>query len=108
ESVNDENDLVIINKSGITLRIHVADIRVQGRATQGVRIINLDKRNDTIASVCCVDSDPEEEVEQVEIQESTPELPEDEIIEIDEIDEEIIDEEEPEETDESDDEMSDE
>ncbi|MDE7475117.1 MAG: DNA gyrase subunit A, partial [Duncaniella sp.] len=107
ESVNDENDLVIINKSGITLRIHVADIRVQGRATQGVRIINLDKRNDTIASVCCVDSDPEEEVEQVEIQESTPELPEDEIIEIDEIDEEIIDE-EPEETDESDDEMADE
>lgn len=64
KSVNDENDLVIINKSGITLRIKVADIRVQGRATQGVKIINLEKRNDTIASVCCVDSDPEEEFEE--------------------------------------------
>lgn len=66
KSVNDENDLVIINKSGITLRIHVADFRVMGRATQGVRVINLEKRNDTIASVCCVDTDPEEEVEQVD------------------------------------------
>ena len=66
KSVNDENDLVIINKSGITLRIHVADIRVMGRATQGVRVINLEKRNDTIASVCCVDRDLEEEVEQVD------------------------------------------
>ena len=65
-SVNDDNDLVIINKSGITLRIHVADFRVMGRATQGVRVINLEKRNDTIASVCCVDTDPEEEVEQVD------------------------------------------
>lgn len=61
KSVNDENDLVIINKSGITLRIKMADIRVQGRATQGVKIINLEKRNDTIASVCCVDSEREEE-----------------------------------------------
>lgn len=71
KSVNDENDLVIINKSGITLRIHVSDIKVQGRATQGVRIINLDKRGDTIASVCCVDSDPEEEVTEVEDQNET-------------------------------------
>lgn len=63
KSVNDENDLVIINKSGITLRIKVSDIRVQGRATQGVKVINLDKRGDVIASVCCVDSDPEEAVE---------------------------------------------
>ncbi len=63
KSVNDENDLVIINKSGITLRIRVADIRVQGRATQGVRLINLEKRGDSIASVCCVDTDPEEEVD---------------------------------------------
>lgn len=62
KSVNDENDLVIINKSGITLRIKMADIRVQGRATQGVKIINLEKRNDTIASVCCVDSEREEEL----------------------------------------------
>ena len=48
------------------MRIHVADFRVMGRATQGVRVINLEKRNDTIASVCCVDTDPEEEVEQVD------------------------------------------
>ncbi|MDE7024741.1 MAG: DNA gyrase subunit A [Paramuribaculum sp.] len=61
KSVNDENDLVIINKSGITLRIKMADIRVQGRATQGVKVINLEKRNDTIASVCCVSSEPEME-----------------------------------------------
>ncbi|MCM1349087.1 MAG: DNA gyrase subunit A [Firmicutes bacterium] len=65
KSVNDDNDLVIINKSGITLRIKVSDMRVQGRATQGVRVINLEKRNDTIASVCCVDSDPEEAVETI-------------------------------------------
>lgn len=57
KSVNDDNDLVIINKSGITLRIKVADIRVQGRATQGVKLINLEKRSDTIASVCCVASE---------------------------------------------------
>lgn len=63
ESVNDSDDLVIINQSGITLRVRVADIRTQGRATQGVRIINLDKRGDTIASVCCVDTDPEEEAD---------------------------------------------
>lgn len=69
KSVNDENDLVIINKSGITLRMHVNDIRVMGRATQGVRLINLDKRGDEIASVCCVDADPEEEVEPVEADE---------------------------------------
>lgn len=62
-SVNDDNDLIIINQSGITIRINVSDIRVAGRATQGVRLINLEKRNDTIASVCCVDSDPEEEVD---------------------------------------------
>ena len=64
KSVNDDNDLVIINKSGITLRMKVNEIRVMGRATQGVRLINLEKRNDDIASVCCVDSDPE--VEDVE------------------------------------------
>lgn len=63
KSVNDLNDLIIINRSGITLRIRMTDIRVQGRATQGVRIINLDKRGDSIASVCRVDS--EEEVEEI-------------------------------------------
>ncbi len=65
ESVNDDNDLIIINESGTTIRIRVADVRVMGRATQGVRIINVEKRNDTIASVCCVESNPEEEVEAV-------------------------------------------
>ncbi len=66
KSVNDDNDLVIINISGITLRIRLADLRVQGRYTQGVRLINLDKRGDTIASVCCVDTDPEEETEELD------------------------------------------
>ncbi|MDE5773251.1 MAG: DNA gyrase subunit A [Muribaculaceae bacterium] len=63
-SVNDNNDLVIINQSGITLRLKVADIRVMGRATQGVKLIDLTKRGDTIASVCKVDSDPEEMIEE--------------------------------------------
>ena len=54
KNVTDENDLVIINKSGITLRMKVADVRVMGRATQGVKLINLEKRNDEIASVCKV------------------------------------------------------
>ena len=63
KSVNDSDDLVIINQSGITIRVRVADIRTQGRATQGVRIINLDKRGDQIASVCCVDTDPDEEAD---------------------------------------------
>ena len=62
-SVNDDNDLIIINQSGITIRIHMSDLRVMGRATQGVRLINLEKRADTIASVCCVDTDPEEDVD---------------------------------------------
>ncbi len=73
KSVTDDNDLVIINKSGITLRINVADIRIMGRATQGVRLINLEKRNDDIASVCCVASDNDEEtieVENTEMEES--------------------------------------
>lgn len=62
KNVSDENDLVIINKSGITLRMKVADVRVMGRATQGVRIINLEKRNDEIASVCKVLSATDEDV----------------------------------------------
>ncbi len=61
KAVSDENDLMIINKSGITIRIGVEDLRVMGRATQGVRIINLEKRNDTIASVCKVQSESLEE-----------------------------------------------
>ncbi len=63
KNVNDSNDLMIINQSGVTLRLSVADIRVMGRATQGVKLIDLGKRGDTIASVCKVDSQPEEEVE---------------------------------------------
>ena len=66
KSVDNQNDLVIINRSGITLRLNVADIRVMGRATQGVRLINLGKRNDVIASVCAVDSDPDEPTDEVE------------------------------------------
>jgi len=62
KSVNDENDLMIINKSGVVIRLKVADIRVQGRATQGVRLINLEKRNDEIASVCKVETEQEEEI----------------------------------------------
>ena len=76
KNVNDSNDLVIINKSGITLRLKVADIRVMGRATQGVRLINLEKRNDEIASVCKVDSE-EEALEMEEGAEATAvEVPE--------------------------------
>ena len=52
--VTDENDLMIINKSGILIRLAVSEVRVMGRATQGVRLINLTKKNDTIASVCKV------------------------------------------------------
>lgn len=54
KNVTDENDLMIINKSGITIRLAVSDCRVMGRATQGVRLINLSKKNDVIASVCKV------------------------------------------------------
>ena len=54
KNVTDQNDLMIINKSGIVIRLSVADCRVMGRATQGVRLINLTKKNDVIASVCKV------------------------------------------------------
>ena len=57
--VTDDNDLMIINKSGITIRLRVRDVRVMGRATQGVKLINLGKRNDTISSVCQVPTDSE-------------------------------------------------
>jgi DNA gyrase subunit A len=60
-SVTDDNNLMIINKSGITIRLKVSDIRVMGRATQGVKLINLGKRNDEIASICKVDSENEVE-----------------------------------------------
>lgn len=54
KNVTDSNDLMIINKSGIAIRLAVAECRVMGRATQGVRLINLSKKNDVIASVCKV------------------------------------------------------
>lgn len=77
KNVTDANDLMIINQSGITLRLPVASIRVMGRATQGVKLIDLGKRGDTIASVCKVDSDPvtEEDLETEEVSE-TPLNPE--------------------------------
>lgn len=62
KSVTDDNDLMIINKSGITIRLKVADVRVMGRATQGVRLINLEKRNDEIGSVCKVTSENDEDI----------------------------------------------
>ncbi len=93
KSVDDDCDLVIINRSGITLRVRVADIRLMGRATQGVRIINLEKRGDEIASVCCVATDPEEEaVEAIENPEELPEEPADNTVETDDEDPETDDE----------------
>jgi DNA gyrase subunit A len=60
KNVTDENDLMIINKSGVMIRMAVEDLRVMGRATQGVRLINL-KNNDSIAAVAKVDVEEEEE-----------------------------------------------
>jgi len=60
--VTDENDLMIINKSGILIRLNVSEVRVTGRATQGVRLINLTKKNDTIASVCKVMTESDEDI----------------------------------------------
>ena len=68
KTVTDDNDLMIINKSGVVIRLKVADVRIQGRATQGVRLINLGKRNDQISSVCKVTSETEEpEVQDAEV-----------------------------------------
>ena len=66
KSVTDENDLMIINKSGITIRLKVADVRIMGRATQGVKLIDLEKRNDQIGSVCKVTSEPEDDTQDEE------------------------------------------
>ena len=73
KSVTDENDLMIINKSGITIRVKVADFRIMGRATQGVKLIDLEKRNDSIGSVCKVTSQTEEETPQEDVQEDVQE-----------------------------------
>ena len=81
KSVTDENDLMIINKSGITIRLKVADVRIMGRATQGVRLINLEKRNDQIGSVCKVmtesleDEIPAEEAEGTIVSDSNADVP---------------------------------
>lgn len=67
KAVTDDNDLMIITRSGITIRLAVSDIRLSGRATQGVRLINL-REGDTIAAVCCVsksDPLPKEEIEEI-------------------------------------------
>ena len=59
-AVTDANDLMIINKSGVAIRVKVADLSIIGRATQGVKLIDLSKRGDEIASVCSVVSEEEE------------------------------------------------
>lgn len=66
KSVTDENDLMIINKSGITIRVKCANFRIMGRATQGVKLINLEKRDDQIGSVCKVVSEVEEEFGEIQ------------------------------------------
>ena len=73
KNVTDDNDLMIINKSGIVIRLAVADVRVMGRATQGVRLINLAKKSDVIASVCKVMSS---ELETTDEEESREQLDE--------------------------------
>ena len=65
KAVTDEEDLMIINMSGTTLRLRLKDVRVQGRATQGSRLINLEKRGDTISSVCQVPTEEEEQAEEL-------------------------------------------
>ena len=76
KNVNDDNDLVIINKSGIMIRMKVTDLRVMGRNTQGVRLINLEKKNDEIASVCKVQTQPEvdEDINIDDIDNNVPEV----------------------------------
>lgn len=98
KNVNDHNDLMIINQSGITLRLSVADIRVMGRATQGVKLIDLSKRGDTIASVCKVDSDPEEAAEENEMEPSEKQVAENGVNHIKEMESdttEFMDDEQP-------------
>ena len=75
KNVTDENDLMIINKSGLTIRMAVSDIRIAGRATQGVRLINI-KDGDSIAAVSAVNRSEEETAEQP-VQEQTTDIQED-------------------------------
>ena len=99
-SVTDNDDLMIINKSGLTIRIRVSDLRVMGRNTQGVRLINI-KGNDAIAAVAKVMREEDEEIEidpsiLVSEEEQLKELETMEPLEdeIEEIDDEIIEEDE--------------
>jgi DNA gyrase subunit A len=62
KGVTDDNDLMIINKSGITIRLAVMQVRLAGRATQGVRLINL-RNEDSIAAVAKVEAEDENEIE---------------------------------------------
>ncbi len=73
KNVNDENDLVIINKSGIMIRLKVAELRVMGRNTQGVKLIDLTKKGDQIASVCKVQTSNNDDEEQHDEQDITTE-----------------------------------
>ena len=94
KTVTDENDLMIINKSGIAIRMKVADLNIIGRATQGVRLINLGKRNDEIASVCKVMSETEEELaEEKAEQEALSEMNENSLQENDTAEDDTITEE---------------
>ncbi|MGM9692626.1 MAG: DNA gyrase subunit A [Alloprevotella sp.] len=85
--VTDDDDLMIINKSGVAIRLKLSEVRVMGRATQGVRLINLEKRGDIISSVCQVPTEEDEQPEATKISENpadsvspentaSPELPE--------------------------------
>ena len=82
-SVTDEHDLMIINKSGVTIRMHARDISTQGRATQGVRLINLEKRGDEIASVCRVLAEDEIEEEALTTEEGVPVEPTQDDVQLD-------------------------
>jgi DNA gyrase subunit A len=70
EAVNDDQDLMLITKSGTAIRMPMTSISVLGRATQGVKLIELQKRNDTLMFGCTV---PKEEVEEQTLEEATPE-----------------------------------
>ena len=69
ENVTDDNDLMIINRSGVTIRMHIADLRIMGRNTQGVKLINL-RGKDVIASITKVDAEPDEEATEANIPEN--------------------------------------
>ncbi len=77
KAVTDDEDLMIINKSGITIRLRMTDVSILGRVAQGTRLIDLKKRNDSISSVCLVPTDDEEEAEPVEGEQPEGEAPAD-------------------------------